>query len=282
MNDLYGIDPQAPSNLRDLSGLLRLFGPSDGRFIADFPMAWRSELRDHMKSLSDLNQKAVEEWLVLSQHAILPNALRYKPNLSWAENASNLREHATRLIGPAGKVSNLVEPLDQILTDPNAFPDASGALIPRTISAYVAAAKPILMVSRKIVLIDPYFNLRSCDPDDRRSALKAERHRKFLKALLEAAVQENQCQAFEIHHAIEKSGSSTDIKNELISIARSVGASAMAFSVRPVEEQHARYLLGLKNGLHFDHGFDIHNNQTENHVAWIGKAALEPLLKRFT
>jgi hypothetical protein len=61
MNDLYGIDPQAPNNLRDLSGLLRLFGPSDGRFIADFPMAWRIELRDHMRSLSDLNQKAVEE-----------------------------------------------------------------------------------------------------------------------------------------------------------------------------------------------------------------------------
>ena len=37
MNDLFGIDPQSPSCMRDISDILRLFSPSEGRFIADFP-----------------------------------------------------------------------------------------------------------------------------------------------------------------------------------------------------------------------------------------------------
>lgn len=282
MNDLYGIDPKAPSNLQDLSSLLRLFGPSDGRFIADFPIEWRQELLIHMKSISDLNQKAVVEWLNLCRHAILSTPCRYKTNHSWAENASNLNAYARRLIGPIGRASNLVEPLDKVLTDPNAFPDASGALIPRTIDSYLVAASPILKVSRKIVLIDPYFNLRPFKPYDNGVAFNAKIHRKFLKALLEAAVREKQCEAFEIYHSVEKSGASADIKVELISIAGEVGAAAMEFKVKAVEVQHARYLLGLKNGLHFDHGFDIRDDQSTNHVSWIGKAVLELLLKRFT
>jgi hypothetical protein len=40
MNDVYAIDPKAPSNINELSNLMRLFGNGEGRFIADYPSPW--------------------------------------------------------------------------------------------------------------------------------------------------------------------------------------------------------------------------------------------------
>ena len=47
-------------------------------------------------------------------------------------------------------------------------------------------------------------------------------------------------------------------------------------------DRHPRYLLGMERGLHFDWGFDIEDAKSTNHVEWISKSALQPLLARFT
>ena len=157
MNDLIGIDPKAPSSLRDLIDLLKLFSPSEGRFIADFPMEWEGELREHLRSFSDLGVMAADEAIKHRLgHAILPTNIRFRSNMPWSENAMSLRNEVIKLVGPAGIPSNLVQPIDKVLSDPDAFPDASGALVDRTSDAYVKAARPILMRSRKVVLVDPF------------------------------------------------------------------------------------------------------------------------------
>ena len=287
MNDLIGIDPQAPSSLRDLSDLLRLFGPSEGRFIADFPMEWQSELREHLRSFSDLGAMAADEAIKHRlAHAILPTGVRYRSNLSWPENAVSLRNEVVKLVGITGKPGNLVEPIDKVLSNPDAFPDASGALIERTPNAYALAARPILMLSRKVVLVDPFFTLKF--RSDSRGIWLPDRRHKVLVRFMQEAVKWKQVEAFEIFYSPSKTGRSMDSQGaDFESIAREVGATRIAVKVHTLDHadsdrQHARYLLGLRNGLHFDHGFDVEHGVSKNHVEWVSKTVLKLLLDRFT
>lgn len=281
MNDLVGIDPQAPSSLRDLSDLLKLFSPSQGRFIADFPGEWAGELRKHLRSFSDLGKMKADEAIKHRlTHAILPIKGRFRPEMTWPENAMLLRNKGevdiSKFIGPAGKPGNVVEPIDQVLSDLDSFPDASGALIDRSADAYVNAARPILMLSRKVVLVDPYVSL------------KYRSWRKVLLQFMQEAVKWRQVEAFEIYYSPEKSGQNLDSQRaNFESVSKEAEAIGIAIRVHSLDhnelgKQHARYLLGKENGLHFDHGFDIGNYESKNHVTWVGQPVLKALLDRFT
>lgn len=287
MNDLIGIDPSAPGSMRDITDLLRIFGPSEGRFIVDFPMGWQKCLREHLRSFSDLGAMMGDEIIKHRlAHAVLPTNVHFRSNMSWPENAMSLRSEVFKLIGPSGKPGNLVEPIDLVLSDPNAFPDASGAFVDRTPDAYVVVARPILMVSRKVVLIDPFFTLKF--QSDARSSWLPDRRRKVLVKLMLEAVKWKQVEAFDIFYSPSKTGRNLDSqKIDFQSVADEVGASRIAVDVHSLdhseaEKQHGRYLFGLKNGLHFDHGFDVANDGSKNHVEWVSSSALRILLEKFT
>jgi hypothetical protein len=286
MNDLYGVDPATPSNLRDLSDLMKIFGPSEGRFIADFPMQWSSELHKHMHKVSDVGQLAmVEAWLRLSKYAVLPVKTIYKNNQSWQENAFALKDEVLKIIGPSGRPSNIIQPLDKLLTDPEAFPDARSGHIVRTSASYVNAIKPILFCSPKIVLVDPYFALQFLDKHTR--TWRTDRRSKFIGLLLQTAALSRKVECFEIFTDPTKSDEATTSLKELKKIAENSGAGGMHLQVRLLDkrhplDRHARYILGMESGLHFDHGFDIFDDGSTNHVEWISKSALTPLLDRFT
>jgi hypothetical protein len=287
MNDLIGIDPQAPASIRDLTDLLRIFGPSEGRFIVDFPLDWKHELREHLRTFSDLGAMVGDEIVKYRlAHAVLPTNIRFRSNMSWPENAMNLRGEVFKLVGLSGKQVNLVEPIDEVLSDPNAFPDASGALVDRTPDAYVAAARPILMVSRKVVLVDPFFTLKF--QSDFRGGWVPDRRRKVLVQFMLEAVKWRQVEAFEIFYSPSKTGRSIDAQRlDFQGIVDEIGASRISVDVHSLDrneadKQHGRYLLGLRNGLHFDHGFDIACDASKNHVEWVSSGVLRTLLDKFT
>jgi len=287
MNDLIGIDPKAPGSLRDITDLLRIFGPSEGRFIVDFPMEWQQDLREHLRTFSDLGTMVADEVIKHRlAHAVLPTNVRFRSNMSWPENAMYLRSEVFKLVGPSGKPGNLVEPIDVVLSDPNAFPDASGAFVDRTPEAYLTAARPILMVSRKVVLVDPFFTLKF--QSDARGGWVPDRRRKVLLQFMLEAVKWRQVEAFEVFYSPSKTGRSIDAQRlDFQGVANEIGASRIAVDVHSLDrneadKQHGRYLLGLRNGLHFDHGFDVANDGSKNHVEWVGSSVLRTLLEKFT
>jgi len=287
MNDLIGIDPKAPESIRDVTDLLRIFGPSEGRFIVDFPMGWQKDLREHLRTFSDLGAMLADEIIKYRlAHAVLPTNVRFRSNMSWSENAVNLKSEVCKLVGVSGRPSNLVESIDVVLGDPNAFPDASGAFVDRTADAYVKAARPILMVSRKVVLVDPFLVLKF--QLNARGVWMPDRRHKVILQFMSEAVKWRQVEAFEIFYSPSKTGRSIDSQRlDFQSIANEVGASRIAVAVHSLDrneadKQHGRYLLGLRNGLHFDHGFDVANDGSKNHVEWLSGSALKSLLDKFT
>lgn len=286
MNDLIGIDPQSPSCLRDISDILRLFSPSEGRFIADFPLEWTGEFREHLRSMSDLGAMAADEAIKNRlAHAVLATGVRFRAGLSWAQNAEFLRSEVQKLIGPVGSSNKSVVPIDKAFSDPDAFKDSNDALIDRTAESYVAAVRPILMLSRKVVLVDPYFRLTFHDLHGNR---KSDRRRRVLVQFMREAVKWRQVEAFEIFYSPRKAEQDLNIQQaDFQGVADEVDASCIELKVHSLDrheadKQHARYFMGLHSALHFDHGFDAATDGSTNHVQWVGRSALTPLLSKFT
>lgn len=291
MNDIYGIDPVAPADYRDFAQLMRVFDVDQGRFIADYPGgAWFLHLKQHLNELATLEQmKAVELWLKVGRSALVPIQERFNPARSWPENAIHLHGHVKALLGGVGCPA-ILTPLAEHLVDPAGFPDASGAHVHRTPDAYVKAARPLLQTSPKVVLIDPYFKLRYYDEraGDFRPAM---RFRKSLEALLREAVRWRRVEIFKLavspREALADDPDGSIFSDQLSALADASGAGQIEFEIQPLDpnnaiDRHPRYLLGMERGLHFDWGFDTEDAKSTNHVAWISKSALQPLLKRFT
>lgn len=291
MNDVYGIDPAAPADYRDFAQLMRVFDVDQGRFIADYPGGgWFARLRQHLGELATLDQmKAIELWLKVGRSALVPIQEKFNPARSWPENATHLQGQVKALLGGVGCPATLT-PLVEHLVDPAGFPDASGAHVQRTPDAYVKAALPLLQTSPKVVLVDPYFKLRYYD--ERAGVFRpAMRFRKSLEALLREAVRWRRVEVFKLavspREALADDPDGAVFADQLSDLADAVGADAIELEIQSLDpnvatDRHPRYLLGMERGLHFDWGFDIEDAKSTNHVRWIGKSALQPLLQRFT
>ena len=285
MNDLYGIDPDAPANARDLADLLRLFRSGEGRFIAACPDNWLSAIArsgrwtDSQKHLVMAFSEQIKRVLIpLNRHEVTTPV--------WSENVPRLQSSGVQsLLGACGCNAPIV-PLHVALEDPNAFADARGGQIPRQIADYVRAVQPLFKLSTKVVLVDPFFGLwratklRDVVPDHDR--------RNVLAELLKCAAQSGRVACFNIFLSKDALPDDPDGKRFMKvfeRIANDAGAGHIELSHKALAgNQHARYLLGNYTGLQFDHGFDIDtrpNGRSKNHVHWMSESELAPLLDRF-
>lgn len=289
MNDRYGVDPAAAASVAELASLLRQFGPQHGRFIFDFPPDWFAEVRHHFRGAGDVRRaQLMEQWVHEARRALLPSGARYSTALPWSKNAAHLVGDAKALIGPAGATPPC-RPLEDVLVDPTALPDSRGGHIPRTPAAYAGAVRPLLQISPKVVLVDPHFRLRYQVVGTSRTRPSA-RHRRSLKALLHAAQAERRVEIFRLmvskREALLEDADESRFQADLAELLREAGASDIVVEYDFLDtshplDRHPRYLLGNECGLRFDWGFDTMDDNSTNHVEWIGAAALAPLLDRF-
>lgn len=289
MNDVYGIDPDAPSSIRDLVDLLVRFQPGQGRFIAAYPNNWTAVVGASTR-WSDSQKQRATVFSELIKRVLIPVRAKEAPGASWSQNALHLKSCGVgTLLGIEGCAPPVVS-LHDALEDVNAFSDARGDHVPREISAYIRTAEPLFKISTKVVLVDPFFGLwyktRNGDlfPDRRR--------RQVLGALLKCAATFRKVVCFKVmlsETALPDDPNDSSFANEFSRIADEAGARDIALSYEVFEDhdgrnQHARYLLGNHNGLQFDHGFDIDSREgrkSKNHVHWMSESELAPLLDRF-
>lgn len=289
MNDLYGIDPRAPTSSRDIADLMRQFEPGDGRFIVDFPRNWACHLLHHAEGLSDLQAMAVaEQWMPGNRHFLVPPPIDLTDGTDWAQSAIHMKEKVAKLIGVTGCAPPLWS-LESVLLDRDGFPDARGDHIPRTPQAYAAIARPLLQTSPKIVLVDQFFKLSYWDTQQGRFK-RAKRQRDSLKALLTEACKLRRVEIFRIEvsskAALLNDPAGEQFSADLEQLFEECDASHINYGwdqldEDPSSEQHPRYLLGQNAGLHFDWGFDTGNSGSKNHVHWMGVKELYPLLEKF-
>ena len=296
MNDYYGVDPATPRDLRDLSDLCRLFRPSEGRFLMGYPHDWGRRLEEHMGQLSDLNRLRAVEVFRAMKHSIIPvpSRARYDDRRAWSENALSIRDLVSKLIGPPDCPAT-VEPLRKLLDVPDSFPESREARIPRTVAAYVQAAKPLFLTSPKVVLVDRFFGLNMVNKQTQRVVPDA-RRREVLRAFLGEADAGRIVRVFRLAVSVSKAcpGDPTGAgyAEALGTLAYEVTRGRVSCELQDLDDasddvdggEHPRYLLGLHSGLHFDWGFDLDTrikSKSTNHVSWLTKSVLDPLLDRY-
>ena len=289
MNDVYGIDPEAPADFQDFVQLMRLFGTGEGRFIIDFPMSWMSAARSHLATLSSLEQlKIIELWSSRCAGSVVPTPKKISRYPSWIESATDLQSHVKALVSKRG-CPPIAEPIDKMLERPDGFPESRGGHIPRTGAAYAQAARPLLQTSPKIVLVDPYFKLRFREKNTRRFK-PSDRHKDSLKCLLSESARWGRVEVFRVmvseEQALDDDPNGESFERDLVQVANDAKADHIHLEYGFLEstssiDRHPRYLLGMHQGLHFDWGFDAGDPQTTNHIEWMGPSVLKPLLDRF-
>ena len=281
MNEIFGIDPNSPADIKDLKYMLDLFGLSNGRFIASYPHDWENLLRSKFNQLGDLDRTRVNRLLEIHKDATLKIDGDYRRSKNWIDNAVELQQTKkkfSKLFSVEGNPYK-VPTLQSLLWNDNGYiSDGRGAHIPMTVQSYCDAARPLFAFSSEVHLIDPYFSLRRENGD------RDHRRWKVLSGFFSEAKKSERCDSFCIHLSEQRFPSLSLIDKfveDIEQIRQEVAFETLNLTYLIDDEKiHGRYLFSVKGGLQFDHGFDT-DLRTRNHVHWLSSNELEPLLNTF-
>ena len=282
MNERYAVDPQSPSDWRELKLLLDRVGLQSGRFITLFPSDWSLFLQQGFVNASDMDRKRVTELLRRGKYALSCNA-SYRRHLSWSENAIAAKAGSPNIFREAvsakGNVSGLKTLQDLLYEVDKDWPSGVGEHVAMLASDYARCASPLFELSAEITLVDRFFKLRT------ESGEKDRRRRNVLQAFFNLASANTHFQCLRLVVELPKNAIKTRYENDL---ERDIGdlldgSAASHFSVEfDVRENigHGRYLYSIHGGLHFDHGFDEKPGQ-KNHVHWLSNDEFLPLIEKY-
>ena len=280
MNERYAVDPDAPSDWRDLKLLLDQVGLQTGRFIAHYPSDWEFFVRKRFANATVLERKRVVELLARRPKVALSCCEPYRRHLPWTDNAlaaKSTSPGAFEDIVSSPKNTAGLKPLQEVLyEDEKDWRSGVGAHVPMQASAYAYCAAPLFELAAEVTMVDRFFRLRTD------SGQKDHRRRRVLEAFLHLAAASRDFQCLRI--VLERSrtagtDSSERVLQEDIEVlleGERANHFAVEYELRD-DVGHGRYLLSIHGGLQFDHGFDEDGRKT-NHVHWLGLSELDPLL----
>lgn len=287
MNELYAIDPKAPEDLKDIKAMLEQFGLSHGKFIANYPEDWTRMFNEHVQHLQGLDRSRFVRLLDLHKDALIHVNLDFRRAKTWIENASQAkaaRKGISRILATDPNLLG-IETLKQFLWETDSENTSRGAHIPMSTDAYCKAVAPLFQHSTEVHLIDPFFQLRRPTGDIHIG------REGVLRAFIIEAENSNRCEILKIHFnrlkdkntnsPIPLAKQEAQILDDLNKIHDQIKPTRISITFDIEDELfHGRYIFSIKGGLHFDHGFEPLRDKT-NHVHWLSKAELEPLLNRY-
>ena len=281
MNEVFAIDPKAPLDLKDIKAMLEQFGLTNGRFIANFPDDWLRMFNEHVEHLQGLDKARLVRLLDLHRDALLAVNLDFRRAKSWVENANEAklaRKVISRVLAadpnPLG-----IETLQKFLWEEDSENNSRGAHISMSTDAYRKAVAPLFQHSTEIQLVDPFFQLRRSNGEIHKGRFNV------LREFFIEAENSIRCEVFKIHFKREihlsKAEQESQIEEDLDQICEEARISSLIIEYCIHDEiGHGRYIFSIKGGLHFDYGFEPLRDKT-NHVHWLSKSELEPILRRY-
>ena len=281
MNERYAVDPQAPADWRELKLLLDRVGLQSGRFLASFPPDWNLFLQQGFADASDMDRKRVVELIRRGKFAVLCNA-GYRRHLSWPENAAAAKMSSPTVFREAvaskGNTPGFKTLQDVLYEDGQDWPSGVGEHVAMAAADYARCASPLFELSAEITLVDRFFQLRT------ENGQKNWRRRKVLQAFFKLAEANVGFQCLRLVLELPKDSIQSRYELDLEKdIEDMLSGFKSSFSVEHDVRKnvgHGRYLFSIHGGLHFDHGFDEKQGQT-NHVHWLSTAELQPLIDRY-
>ena len=284
MNEFYAADPTCCITSQELRLLLMYFGPFAGRYLAEYPSDWTGRLEACFREARDVERARLT---TLIRRARESAAILRRQHLPWQESENWLQNARRLALSNPPVFHGLIarEGLDVDLADgvyepgdERIAPTADERIV-ATPEEYVRTSRTLLMISHELHFIDPYLNLLSRDGLD-------------VLSMMFSVAGKGKCRNFVMwarHSALLRVGSHQDlvanIRSALEKLVQSTNLdSGTRVELRMVRDEdrttkmHDRYLLSIKGGIRFEHGFHKLPKGRMAHVAPIGRAAFESLL----
>jgi len=169
----YALEPAALHSWERVRFFLDAFGAEKGRFLAEYPRRWKKMVFQGL-SCSDVEKKRIVERLSnLDRRIFLKrDTTRYDWTVPWLENALREHEHAPFRAIIAGHAEERGHVLSAADVDERKalWRTSAGCLVPRDPDVIANALSLLLVASKKVVIVDPYFR---ADQDDKTRPLVA-------------------------------------------------------------------------------------------------------------
>ncbi len=164
----YALDPNISFTLDKIRYYLEKFGYEKGRLISRYPKDWRKTFKENLKkTMADREYKRAEILLDRRLSDIIWDTKRrgFDRELGWLENAE--REHESKPFSAIISDSNPSASEDVIIDeevdeDHPKFRVPSRRQVKRTPQEISKYLSPILKKSKRLLLIDPYFEPKPC------------------------------------------------------------------------------------------------------------------------
>ncbi len=275
MNEIYGIDPSSPKDLKDLKALFTRFGLTHGRFISRYPSDWELALFTSFSDLSELDRARLSRLIQSNQTAFLRSTTPFNRSKTWSRNVAEQRMRARafdRILAKNPNDENF-ETLENYLWGEDDDPgDSRGAFINMTPECYANACAPLFECSSEVHVSDRFFHLRNQFGGMNR------RRWSVLRALVGKAAASTKCRLFVLHFeqpsAVSVKNFEMNLENDLEEIGNEFSFN-FSYDIRSAMH-HGRYIFSIHGGIQFDHGFEITHGQ-KNHVHWLSSRELNHL-----
>jgi hypothetical protein len=275
MNEIYGVDPSSPKDLKDLKALFTRFGLAHGRFISRYPSDWERDLFAAFSEISELDRARLTRLIQLHQTAFLTSPAPFNRSKTWARNVAEQRLRLRtfdRILAKNPNEENLETLEDYLWGDDDDHADSRGAFVEMTPESYAKACAPLFECSSEVHLSDRFFQLRN------QSGIMNRKRWAVLRALVGKAVESAKCRKlflhFEVPPAVSIKSFEMKLEDDLEDIANEFSFE-FSYDTRDVMH-HGRYIFSIHGGLQFDHGFEITYGQ-KNHVHWLSSTELNHL-----
>lgn len=280
MNELYAADPSVCIHASELKLLLASFGPYAGRYLANYPSDWVTQVERQLGNLGEIEAARVKTMLRRAKEnmALIPwNGLAWDKEQEWLVNARPLLNTAPAVF--VGLIAREAKPPAIHRLHDFDLPPTAEERVAGTASEYARISKILLLLSPEIALVDPYLH-------PLKSNCAA-----VLKAMFDTAAK-GKCQKITLWaRAAEICGNGVYavIKADLEACLRQLARQAGFKPGREIEmilvedetaqaKMHGRYLLSIKGGIRFDQGFKQLPQGRHVDVGPVGKPPHDALL----
>lgn len=270
----YALEPALVSSWDRARFFLDAFGPSKGRFLAEYPRRWKRMIYDGLRC-PDVEKKRIAVRLEkLDKRVLSPRAgATYDGARPWLENAvaeNGRRPFHAILANGVAAAPNVIDGTTIDDTHP-LWKVENGRFVSRDPAAFVAALELLLAASTRVLIIDPYFR---ADQDAKTRPLAA-----FCGEVAGKA-------AIEVHFSDEHYGytacmalAARALPNAL---PRGAKVTLHCWKERPGGKRfHNRYVVTDVGGVKFGDSIEMGKMGEEDHVSILDERSREELWAQF-
>ena len=280
----YALEPQLLSSWSNFQRLVSLFGIPNGRLISRYPKRWARLVYDSVPSGTTEKAKIEIALKRVERELLLPRSHQWDDTTNWLSNAINENGRSpfqAILASPNGSgVSSLVvDATDLDCTDlPKLLKAGPSKIITRDATELGKALRPLLLLSKRILIVEPNFSIKS------------PRFRNPLTAIALAALDvQNRVRVdcdIEIHLGMDKIDEFPDKAASLNSLLSPHIPEKMSVTVVGwhKDDLHNRYVLADCSGVMLGEGLglpDPMSSRTDDVLALLDATTSKDLMSRY-